>query len=215
MRFKRPRLLVVVAMMGAMLALLAACYLPNHFIAEIRLGHTGDYSIYYKGDLTWAPLYRDIRRGTLSPAEAQKRIEGIRADLARDPNFKSIVPTDQGIYHVEYKREGHLEDSEQVTFVRRNAVILMIKSHPDGRITVNGNAIKPSDAQVATDLGLDVQGEFRITTDAFVLEQNSTSIKNYDGYTSYIWTVQNAFSPPPHFAIRREGAFPMKGPTKK
>ena len=202
------------AALGLLAGLLAACYLPNHFVAEIRLGQTGDFALYYKGDLTWAPLYRDIKRGQLEPAEIEKRIAGIQADLARDPDFKSIRSQGDGVFAVEYQREGRMGPSEQVTFVRRNAIILMIRAHPDGRVTVNANTVKPSDAQMATSVGLDVQGEFRVTTKALVLRHNATTVETINGYPVYIWKIQNAFSPPPFFEMRREGAFPAQGQSQ-
>lgn len=211
MRAEYRRGLICLCLTGV-LALLAACYLPNHFQSEIRLGRTGDYALYFKGDLIWAPLYRDIKRGTFSPREVREKTAAVKDDLSRDSNFKSIAESGPATFQVEYDRQGRLELSDQVTFVRRNAIILMIRSFPDGRITVNGNTVKPSDAQIATSLGIDVQGEFRVTTDALVTEHNATQVKNFGAYTTYIWAIQNAFSPSPHLVMRREGAF---APTTK
>ena len=52
-----------------LLTALAACYLPNHFKSEIRLGRNGDFALSFYGEVTWAPLYREIIQGKLTPEE--------------------------------------------------------------------------------------------------------------------------------------------------
>ncbi len=193
----------------ALAALLAACYLPNNFKAEVRLGRNGDFGLRYIGELVWAPLYRDIQQHRLKADEIPQKVADIQQDLARDPKFKTIESLGDGRFKVDYEREGHLNATGLVTFVRRNAIILAIHATPDGRITIDGNTLKPSDAQSATTMGLDVKGEFRVVTDAVVLEHNATTVKPFGRYLLYIWTIQNAFSPAPHFVMQREGAWPV------
>jgi hypothetical protein len=192
-------------------AALAACYLPNAFKAEIRLGKTGDFALAFYGELVWAPLYRDIQNGKYSSEEIPKQIELIRRDLARDKNFKTIESLGQGRFKVEYQREGRLAASQEVTFVRRNAIIILMKATPDGRVTVNSAAIKPSDAKTITDMGLAMKGQFRIVTDGLVREQNATRVQPYDQiYQLYIWDIDGPFAPSVHFVMQREGAWPVK-----
>jgi len=197
-----------------LLTALAACYLPNHFKSEIRLGRNGDFALSFYGEVTWAPLYREIIQGKLTPEEVATKIEGIRADLARDTNFKKIESIGQGRFKVVYEREGHLGANDMVTFVRRNAIILMLVSKPDGTIKISGNTLKPSDAQMATNAGIDIQGEFRVVTDGLVKENNATRITSFNGYQVYIWTIENAFSPGPRLVMQREGVFPATPPKK-
>ncbi|GHU03978.1 hypothetical protein FACS1894205_1430 [Alphaproteobacteria bacterium] len=189
--------------------ILASCYVPNHFVSEIRLGRTGDFAMYYKGNLTWAPLFRDIKMGTVKPEEIPGKIQRIEDDIKRDVYFKSHTSLGDGVFDVVYEREGHLGDSEQATFIRRNAVIIMIKSYPDGRISVIGNGVKPAYAQMATDLGLGMKGEFRITTDAPVLEHNANAVETVNGYPVYIWKLDSVYAPSPKFVMRRDGVYPQ------
>lgn len=203
-----PRQGACAALALVALALLAACYLPNNFKAEVRLGRTGDFALAFYGELVWAPLYRDIEQGKLSSEEIPAKVEGIRQDLARDSNFKKIESLGQGRFKVAYEREGRLSASQEVTFVRRNAIILEIRARPDGRVSVDGNALRPADAKTITDIGLGMKGEFRVITDGLVKEQNATRVEPYNGYQLYIWTIDSPFSPSPHFVMQREGAWP-------
>ena len=191
-------------------AILVACYLPDNFKSEVRVGSTGDYSISFYGDLIWAPLYRDIQRGTVPQDEIPGKIEEIRKDLARDPAFKTVESLGQGRFHVTYQREGHLAATDLVTFVRRNAIILQLHATPDGKVSLDGAAIKPGDANEAVAMGLALKGEFRLITDAQVLSHNASKVTLYQGYPVYIWTIENAFSPAPHLVMQRSGAWPQK-----
>ncbi|MTJ80718.1 MAG: hypothetical protein F8N37_06850 [Telmatospirillum sp.] len=190
------------------LAALAACYVPDNFKSEIRLGATGDYAVSFYGDLVWAPLFRDIQENRLSPQDADKKVSEIEQDLRRDSHFKAIQSLGKGRFKVAYEREGHLAATDMVTFVRRNAIIIQITAKQDGTVVVNGNTMKPTDAQEAANVGLNVQGEFRIIADGPVKEHNASDVKPFGRYRVYIWTIQNAFSPSPHFVMQREGAWP-------
>lgn len=211
-KYRRPVLMVLV---GLLVAGLAACYVPDNFKSEIRLGRNGDYALGYWGDLIWAPLYRDIARNALSQEEITKKIGEIQKDLTRDSHFSSVESLGKGRFKVAYETEGHLKDTDIIAFVRRNAVIIEMIAKADGTVIVTGNTMKPTDAQTANDMGLNVQGEFRVITDAKVLEHNASEVKPFNGYLVYIWNIQNAFSPAPHLVMRRDGTWPSKEQTPK
>jgi hypothetical protein len=204
-----------VAVLAVAALILAACYLPDHFKSEVRVGSTGDYALSFYGDLIWAPLYRDIQRGSVPADEIPKKIEEIRADLARDPAFKTVESLGQGRFHVAYEREGHLAATDLVTFVRRNDIILQLHATADGKVTLDGAAIKPADANAVVAMGLSLQGEFRLITDAQVLSHNASKVTLFQGYPVYIWTIENAFSPAPHLVMQRSGAWPVQQKADK
>ncbi len=195
--------------LAAAAAILAACYVPDKFKAEVRVSDTGDYALSFYGDLIWAPLFRDIQRGDVPADKIPEKVEELRKDLARDPGFKTIESLGQGRFHVVYQREGHLQPVDLVTFVRRNAIVLQLKATADGKVALDGAAIKPSDANTLTSMGLSLQGEFRLLTGAQVLSHNATKTTLYQGYPVYIWTIDNAFSPFPHLVMQRSGAWPQ------
>ncbi|MDR3440173.1 hypothetical protein [Telmatospirillum sp.] len=212
---RRPKRLL--ALTGCMLAVaaLAACYIPDNFKSEIRLGATGDYAVSFWGDLVWAPLFRDIQEHKISQEEGLIRVAEIEKDLKRDSHFKSIESLGKGRFKVAYEREGHLEATDMVTFVRRNAIIIQITAKQDGTILVNANTMRPNQAQEATTIGLNVQGEFRIIADGQVKEHNASEVRPFGRHLIYIWTIKNAFSPSPHFVMQREGVWPAKPQEKK
>ncbi len=111
--FSRWRVRIAATFAAAAVIALAACYLPNNFKAEIRLGKDGPSHWPIMGELVWAPLYRDIQNGKYSSEEIPKQVELIRKDLARDTNFKAIESMGQGRFKVEYEREGLMGPSKK------------------------------------------------------------------------------------------------------
>ncbi len=209
--FSSWRVRAAAALAAAAVIALAACYLPNAFKAEVRLGKDGSFALSYYGELVWAPLYRDIQNGKYSSEEIPKQIELIHKDLARDSNFKKVESLGQGRFKVEYEREGRLGTSQEVTFVRRNAIIILMKATADGKVSINSAAIKPADAKTIADMGLAMKGQFRIVTDGLVKDQNATRVEPYKSiYQLYIWDVDGPFAPSVHFVMQREGVWQTK-----
>jgi hypothetical protein len=204
----RQRGLRASIVLAGLLLILAGCYVPDKFKSEVRVGSDGSYAISFYGDLIWAPLYRDLQRGAVPADQIPVKIAEIERDLKRDPAFKKVESAGDGRFHVTYRREGRLQATDLVTFVRRNAIILQLKASPDGRVALDGSAMKPSEANEAATMGLTVEGEFRLITDAQVLSHNAGKVTLYQGYPVYIWKIQNAFSPPPHLVMQRSGAWP-------
>jgi hypothetical protein len=201
---------VAIAASLVLLVALAACYLPNNFRSEIRMGRTGDFALAFYGELVWAPLYRDIQNGKYTSEQIPEQVELIRQDLVRDHGFKTVESLGQGRFKVAYERQGRLKASDEVTFVRRNAIIILIHATPDGKVTINSAALKPSDAKTITDMGLAMNGQFDIITDGLVTNNNATRVEPYQQYQRYVWLVNGPFTPSAHFVMQREGVWQTK-----
>jgi hypothetical protein len=217
----------LLGVLGAVLILaLSGCYLPSDFKAEIRINAIGDYSMMYVGDLVYAPLYQDAVQGKLTPAEIKEKTEVLIKDLQRDkvydpvtktttdvPHFREVVSKGMGRFHVRFEREGWLDDRDQVSFVRRNALIIQLRTK-DGKISIAVPGLNPTDSQRLMSLGLEVKGELRVVTNAQVLTHNATDIKTLAGYRVYIWKIENALSPSPRIVMKQEPRFLDRGTGK-
>ena len=71
-------------------ALLAGCYLPIRFDAEIEVTRNGYYSVVFDGYLVSVPLFRELREGTISPLEENEKVATIVNDFKRDKAVKEI-----------------------------------------------------------------------------------------------------------------------------
>jgi len=191
------------AALGLVLTL-ASCYIPDKFRAELRLSRFGDYALSYKGDLLWAPILDDYRKGKVAPEDEPERIEAIRRDLVRDIAFRKIESRGRGRFAVEYERAGRLGRVQLTALIRRDARMIALRALENGAIVVAANAMKPSDAQILAELGLTMEGEFRITTDANVVENNATEVRSFGTAKVYIWKIDNPLSPMPHLVMIRD-----------
>lgn len=183
---------------------LASCYIPDNFHGELRLSRFGDWALSYEGDLIYAPILHDYADGKITAENEDERNQNIYKDLVRDPAIKDIKRGGKGRFHVKYERMGRLGKVQLSALIRRDARMLALKSAEDGTIAIAANGVKPSDAQRMTELGINMRGEFRITTDANVLRHNAAEVRPFGQYRVYIWRIENAFSPPPMLVMQRE-----------
>lgn len=188
----------------AAVLLLSSCYIPDKFKSELRLSKYGDYSLTYKGDLMFAPILDDYRKNKVKPEDEAERQENIRRDLSRDIAFRKIEAKGKGRFAVEYERVGRLEKVQLTSLIRRDARLISLRSVENGAIIIKANAMKPSDAQILAELGLNMEGEFRITTDGNVVEHNATQVKPFGTSKVYIWKIENPLAPMPHLVMIRD-----------
>ncbi|MBC7953909.1 MAG: hypothetical protein H7Z12_19085 [Rhodospirillaceae bacterium] len=197
----------IVWRIAAVLALtfsLSSCYIPDKFHGELRISKYGDWALNYEGDLIFAPILHDYADGKITADNEEERNQNIYKDLVRDPAIKDLKRVGKGRFHVKYDRQGRLGKVQLTALIRRDARMLALKSNEDGSIIVAGNGIKSSDAQRMAELGIGMQGEFRITTDANVLRHNATEVRQFGLYKVYIWKIENALSQTPHLAFVRD-----------
>lgn len=184
--------------------LLSSCYIPDKFKSELRLSRYGDYALSFKGDLLWAPILDDYRKGKVTIENEQEKLDNIRKDLIRDIAVRKMESRGKGRFAVEYDRAGRLQKVQLIALLRRDARLLAMRSMENGVIVIHANAMKPSDAQIMAEMGLTMEGEFRITTDGNVLEHNATEVRPFGTSRVYIWKIENPLSPMPHLVMLRD-----------
>lgn len=189
----------------AVLCVLASCYIPDAFEAEIRLTRDGGFGVGYEGILTYAPLYGQIARGEISKEKADENNEMMAEQLRRDAAFKEVTLLGRGRYRVKYLREGRFEGALQMTnFPTRQQAIFRVRTTPDGIVQVNGSGQGQLYADRFEEIGLKSQGLLRIVTDAEVLEHNAQFVRASatPGFTQYDWRIRSFRDPPPKFIAK-------------
>jgi hypothetical protein len=182
--------------------LLTSCYVPNDFVAEIRLSKSGDFAMIYQGNLTWAPLFKEIREGKLSAAEIEEKEQALTKDLSRDSNFTEVTPLGSGTFHVRYEVSGRFTGTRAVTFVRRSSALMTMELKPDGTVHIWASQDpKLRDPEQLESLGLRTQGRLRVITNAYVIKNNaykvSSSLPEYPSYKVYDWSINSVRTPKP------------------
>jgi len=202
------------ATVGGLLAaavVLAACYLPVRFDAEIEVDRSGFYSMIFDGYVVSVPLYRDLAEGKAGPDDEQQRVAVLRRDLGRDKAFTEVVYHKHGIFKVHWARKDDLLRIGMVTFFRRNEAILSLKYlknneylRSQGVIVMAGGDMSNTVRQQIADAGLDMTGEIRLITDARVLEHNATQVRDEAGNTGrkvYVWRIADLNAPVPRLVL--------------
>ncbi|MBB4266929.1 hypothetical protein [Roseospira visakhapatnamensis] len=187
-----------------LLPLVASCYVPDDFLVEVRVNRQGDFGITYSGTLTWAPLWADIRKGALSPDEIAEKVENIRRDLERYPEFSTVEHEGAGRFRVFYETTGHVDGDESFYFLRGNARIIAILSREDGLLVVRTHAITDDNRQRLQAVGMDMRGKMRVATDRPVLSHNAQArADGPQGFVYYDWVIRSLNDPAPRIVMAR------------
>lgn len=182
---------------------LSGCYVPVSFYTEVEISRTGYYEMKYDGYLAWAPLYKKLRNGTLSPAEEREKVVQITTDLERDTAMREVRYMRRGRFKVDWRMSGDLFRAKMVTFVRQSDKIMTLKFIKDtGEVIFEGTSATRARARQLVDAGLNVAGDLRVKTDARVVSHNATSVtRNGARGQIYAWKIKSVFDPPPRLVI--------------
>ena len=184
-----------------LLFVLSSCYLPAEFRSDIHISRNGEYRISYHGNLVHAGLLSTLADGELDTDDEAEKVAAIERDLARDPAFAKVKYLGRATFAVTYDRRGNIYHHRYFTFVRQNSLILSIAYVEDNaEITVAGGAVPSSHHQQLTELGYQVRGELRITTDMDVKDHNATEVIR-DEATTYLWLFRDVADAPARFVI--------------
>ncbi len=187
-----------------LIAALGGCYFPVRFDAEIEISRYGTYSMIFDGYLVDVPLYDGLRKGKVSGLEERRKIELLKTDLTRDSSVKEFQYFKQGHFKVHWVKSGDLLRTGMVTFVRRNENILSLTyNKKKGIITVRSTPIARVTAKRLKEIGLDMQGQLRVKTDAPVVNHNAqkTVKDKKSGKRVYVWNIKSILDTPPKLVV--------------
>jgi hypothetical protein len=195
---------------GAVLLLwtvLTSCYVPARFDAEIEIDRFGHYTMTFEGYMAQVELYNDIREKKIDADEERRRVQIIKDDFTRDSSTKSFDYYKQGYFKVKWVKTGDILAAPQVTFFRRNENILsIIYVKEKNQIDVKATPIGPDKQKTLQSMGLQMEGELRVRTDARVVANNATKEETPQnpkmrGEKLYTWTIKSITDPPAKLSI--------------
>ncbi|MFC1673282.1 hypothetical protein ACFL12_03920 [Pseudomonadota bacterium] len=188
---------------GLGIMVLAGCYTPMRFDAEVEIDRAGYYSLKFDGYLAETNLYTKMQKGEISSGseEEQRRVTIIERDFTRDSNTKEFQYFRDGVFRVLWERSGDMVEAKTMTFIRRNELILQLKYVDNsGYIVLEGRSLTKDNRQRLAEAGLNMTGEIRVKTDMPVKSHNATYEKKDPRdkrFTWLVWEVENVFSPRP------------------
>jgi hypothetical protein len=165
------------------------------------LRRRGYYNLTFDGYMASAPLYDELSEGKLLAAGEAEKVARLEADIIRDKAVEEFEYIKQGHFKIRWHKEGDLLRVKSVTFLRSNERIVSLRYVRDsGLVTLQGAAIAKSNARRLVDMGLNIQGQLRVRTDAEVVSHNATLVKGTEVRT-YVWNVKSAFDPAPKLVL--------------
>lgn len=162
------------------------------------------YSMHFDDYLVDVQLYEALRKEKLDEEEKAKKIARIETDFKRDSSTKIYEYIKEGHFHVSWRKNGNILRSKMVSFVRRNENILSILYvKKKGLISVQATPIAKGTAKRLIDMGLGMQGQLRVKTDARVVSHNAQKVRKDKkaGQKIFVWDVKSALEPSPKIAI--------------
>jgi hypothetical protein len=185
-----------------LVVVLGGCYMPARFDAEIEITRRGYYSIIFDGYMVSLPLYTDLREKKLSKDEEKKRVAIIETDLTRDSSVKEFQYFKKGYFKVHWEKAGDLLGTGMVAFLRRNNNFLSVKFVKKTQlITVQGASVMKVNAKRLTDIGLAMQGQLRVRTDAKVVQHNASRVVEKE-MKIYVWDIKSLYDSSPNLLIQ-------------
>lgn len=193
----------IFALAAFLVTVLSGCYLPVRFDAEIEIDRTGYYSIIFDGYMAEHKLFGDLKQKKITRQQELEKVKTLETDFKRDKSTKEFKYFKEGIFKVHWTQKGDLLKHGMVTFVRRNEKILTVYySKKRQRIFVEGKSLRKSNAEQLTKLGLGMQGELRIKTNANVDKHNAHRVIKKTGRDRiYVWKVKSLFDKSPKLSI--------------
>lgn len=196
------RLFAVVAMTLA----LSSCFMPIRFDTEIEFSRTGFYKFTFDGYIADVGMFEKLKKREMTRAEEKEKVKVILAQLKSDGDASGVKYIKKGHFKIHWEREGDILKAKTVTFIRRNEYMYGIAyNKKTGRVLLQGRSIARKAKIQINDLGLPMQGNIRVITDAKVISHNATKVKRYykrgPRFKMYSWKIKNIFAATPTMTI--------------
>lgn len=166
--------------------LLAGCYAPENFNAQLDFNDDGSYTFHYKGNLAYVPLIVDMQKKNMSTDKEKQVAQDHLAKIKKDGNVKSAEYIGKGRYKLEI--EEKLKPGEKLNFMGFFSVV----HAKDGSIKVSTSEVKQKDKGSLESLGLNVNGTLSVSVpkNAKVLSSNADNTPTL-GIGDYKWNIKS------------------------
>jgi murein DD-endopeptidase MepM/ murein hydrolase activator NlpD len=179
-----------------MTVVLAGCWLPEDFAAEVVVNRDGSYTFKYDGTLTFAmALAAATEHGLTERDEAELAKGG--EELRRSPGFKSVDYQGKGRYKVLVETIGI--PGEPYWFLSRDYKIFAVETRPDGTIRISAARFSQDDIKKFKSIGARVNGTLSVSVakGMTVVEHNAQAQPTVFGlFGSYKWNITTVDADP-------------------
>jgi hypothetical protein len=137
------------------------------------------------------------------PKKIDERLEGVCADLGWDSRYQTVEYLGKGAFQVYFEKPDNIFERTSVTFIRTDNRFLSIAYvRRTGEITIRASIVPENQRPRLEAIGYSMAGEFRVTTDARVIDHNATGlIKAENRALNYIWVMRGMVETAPLLII--------------
>ena len=181
---------IIFAALGAVV-LLAGCYIPENFSADVKFSENGAYTVAFDG--------------TVINGMALLAKKDTKKPITEDQIEKMEIQTWSAHKDVKFSYKGNARTHVKTTIKRdsRQPVdvlgMLKISTDKDGVTTIRSPQVSPKDKQQLAELGVKISGNFTVELpkNAEVISHNADSSPSLFGlFGTYKWSVANVDKAP-------------------
>ncbi len=190
--------LILWSLTGSALLALSACFFPEKFDSDIKIGKDGSYSFQYDGVLTFVMARaEEVNTGKLS-AKLDADLKKMETELKKDAAFKSVEYVGKSQYKVRYEKSGTLTDKQSFKFPGDTPIVTITRK--GNLVEVKGMKLGPKELEQLKPLKMQLDGKINLKTSGVVYGHNATSTPTL-GFGSYGWKLKGLDEPAPQMTI--------------
>lgn len=196
-------------LLGALCCCLASCWSPEKFTAALNVDKEQNFQFTYDGTLAFVPALGEIKnRGRLTQKDEAEMKKG-EQELLKESGFKTVEYIGSGRFKVHYEESGAVQDGKKIFFD-----LIEFHTKPDGHISILGAEIGDEGRQQLSSIGLDLDGQLKITSDLDMVSHNATSTPLLGGLIgSYQWHISLDQKTRPEIVLQPAVFGPAKAQT--
>lgn len=171
------------------LLLLAGCWIPENFVAHVKVQRDGGYTFTYDGSLAYAPVLPMAHDGSLTEKD-ERELRNMAEDLKQETGYRELRYTGKGRFKVFAEKKGL--PGEGYHFMSESMKIVSIQPRSDGSLKISG--MRPSEEvfKKLRSIGASMTGKLTVSVPwgMQVLDHNAQSEPVFFGlFGGYTWEI--------------------------
>lgn len=170
---------------------LAGCWIPEKFVADVKVHKDGSYIFKYDGILTFAIALDASNKGELTEKDERNFASEV-GKLKEEPGFKKVKYLGKGRYKVLVEKAGNAE--EKIYFLSKSLNYFTINPRKDGTLLITAEQFSKKDIKELKSIGAKIDGELTVSIEKGVeiIDHNAESEPKLFGlFGSYKWHINS------------------------
>jgi len=171
--------------------LLTSCFIPEKFIATLRVNRDFSYTFEYAGTIAFGPAIGEIATKGALPRTAEDEMRaGTTSTFKKEDGFDRASYEGKGRWMVHFKRVGTVATKTQI--FGEGLPIVTLSRTADGGVSVTGMTLDLEAARQLKSANFVVDGRLDVTTDMTVTYHNATETPKLQGLVGqYGWKISS------------------------